>query len=135
MTDVIKSIRTGLIANLAGITGVQLLTYLITNPTYPAIWVYPDETDYYESEGTDARRFVVELMVGTIVDQRAQEIADGLMGNGAGTVKTALESDVTLDGLSTDLVVRKCSGYRYVNRAGVDILAVQWTVDVSAPND
>jgi len=133
--SIVTDIRKGIATNLrTAITTAQVCDYLISAPTGPTLWVYPDDVDYTESEGTDYRRFIVEALAGTSIEEAAQVVLDDFMGNGATSVKKAIETDKTLGGLAVVVFVRSCSGYRFVSRAGAELLAVQWTVDVHASN-
>jgi len=132
MTELVTSIRTELVTNLAGVTGLESFPYINPGAPLPCIWVYPDEVEFGESVGTDSRRFIVEARLGTVTEQSAQELADLLMGNGAKSVKKALEvASITIGAGEWPVWVEKCSGYRYDAN---EVLIIQWTVELSTPN-
>lgn len=132
MTELVTSIRTELVTNLAGVTGLEAFPYINPAAPLPCIWVYPDEVEFDESGGSDSRQFIVEARLGTVTERSAQELADLLMGNGAKSIKKALEvSTITIGGAEWPVNVTKCSGYRYDAN---ETLTVQWTVELSTPN-
>jgi hypothetical protein len=62
-----------------------------------------------------------------------QLVLDGLMAmTGATSVNTALESDQTLGGFSDQVDCVACSGVSIATIGGMDVLLVEWTVDVYA---
>ncbi len=137
MTDpLVTLIRQGIKANLDdAIDTCEVYDHFAPgDPPTTYLWVYPDEADYTESAGTDARRFIVEAIASQTDPESAEDKLDALMSNGDESVKKAIESDPTLGGIALDVFVRSCSGYRFFERAGANYLGVQWTVDVHAPN-
>ncbi len=132
MTELVTSIRTELAANLATVTGIGVFAFINPGAPPPCIWVYPDEVEFDESVGTDSRTFIVEARLGTVSEQSAQENADLYMGNGARSLKKAIEAaTLTIGAGEWTANVTKCSGYRY---DAAETLTVQWTVVISAPN-
>lgn len=136
MSASIQQIRAGIAANLATIQGVQVSAYTLPNPTPPTVWVFPDETDYHEASqnGLAFAKMAVRALVGTIADQGAQILMDQMLDPaGAKSVKAAIESDRTLGGLVSDLVVERHNGYQLMKNpvapdTAPQYLVAQWQV-------
>jgi len=138
VTDpIVTLIRQGIKANLDdAIDTCEVYDHFAPgDPIATYLWVYPDATDYTESAGTDARRFIVEAIASQTDPESAEDKLDSLMSNGDESVKKAIESDPTLGGIAVGIFVRSCTGYLFFERAGTNYLGVQWTVDVHAPNE
>lgn len=132
----IAQIRSGLAANLAAISDVQVSTYMLAAPTPPAIHLFPEEAQFdgAMSRGADTWRFTIEAFVGLVTGEGAQKRLDLMLApSGATSIKAAVESDRTLGGLSVDTRVVSTTGYRVYERAGgAPVLGCQWSVTVIA---
>lgn len=129
-------IRAGIAANLATITGVQILAYMLASPTPPFIQIYPGPMAYDAAmaRGLDRPVYMIQAAVSTTTDQGAQIMLDQLLeASGAMSVKAAVESDRTLGGKVGGLRVTEMSGYKWLVLEGHGMmLGADWTVEVLA---
>lgn len=134
MGATLAQIRTGLAANLASITGLAQSAYVLSNPTPPAAEIEPGPVEYDQAfgRGHDRWAMTVRVFVGLTTDIGAQKRLDTYLApSGATSVKTALESDLTLGGTVQDLHVTGCSGYRVYPRQGqAPVLGAEWQLTV-----
>jgi hypothetical protein len=149
MTD-LAAIRTGLAANLASIAGNQISSYMLANPTPPAIHVYPADITYdlAMGRGLDEWIFTVQAFVAVVGDIGAQKTLDAYLApSGSQSVKAAIEADLLLtkrlrdDGsvqtgqpaAASDVQVVSCTGYRvYAMEGRPPVLGAEWHVEVLA---
>jgi hypothetical protein len=141
----LEDIRTALAAALdAAIDDVQISPYMLTNPTPPAIHIYPTEIDYDLASqvalGAFAMwKFTVQALVGLTTDQGAQKVLDAMLApSGDRSVKAAVEADRSLGGAVQDCRVETATGYRIysfetaVGALRGPLLGCEWTVAVIA---
>lgn len=129
-------IREGLAANLAPLKerGWQVSPWMLANAMPPAIHVVgPSAIDYDRAmhRGADEISVDVQAFVGLTLDRGAQETLDELLAaTGDLSIKTLLESDRTLGGVCTDMIVQSAGGYRIYGLGSVqgDVLGSEWTV-------
>lgn len=132
----IAVLRAGLAANLSAIPGCQVSAYMLGSPTFPTLWVVPDEAEYDKTmgRGHDDEFFVVQALCGTPSDIGAQKTMDKFLSDGAYSVKDAIESDGTLGGEAQDVHVTRREGYRTLNVEGRGLtLVCEWKVRILAP--
>lgn len=107
-------LRSGIAANLATITGLRVAALIPDSPTPPQAVVIPTGITYDRAyhRGLDEYRFTITV-VGSRADARnGQGVIDGYCApTGAGSVKTAIESDRTLGGQAQTLQVTEMTGY------------------------
>ena len=136
MPAAISSLRAGLAANLATISGLRVYTVLTDNPQFPAALISLDrvEFDSTMARGCDSIEFTVTLVVARADDRSAQnKLETYLAGTGATSVKTAVESDVTLGGSAFDARVTAAEQIGTVNSPdGSTYLFVDFAVTVTA---
>jgi hypothetical protein len=132
----ISSLREGLAANLATINGLRVYTVLTDNPQFPAALISLDriEFDSTMARGCDSIEFTVTLVVARADDRSAQnKLETYLAGTGVTSVKTAVESDVTLGGSAFDARVTAAEQIGTVNSPdGSTYLFVDFAVTVTA---
>ena len=132
----ISNLRAGLAANLATISGLRVYTILTDNPQFPAALISLDriEFDSTMARGCDSIEFTVTLVVARADDRSAQnKLETYLAGTGATSVKTAVESDVTLGGSAFDARVTAAEQIGTVNSPdGSTYLFVDFAVTVTA---
>lgn len=137
MTD-LAAIRAALAARLATLDSgnIQASPYLMSSPTPPAAHLFPAEVDYDQAmnRGLDQWDFTVQLFVGAVTDQGAQQKLDVYLApSGANSVKGVLESDRTLGGLVAHTHVLRAGGAAvYVRDGGIPLLMSEWTVRIRA---
>ncbi len=128
-------IRDGLAANLATVTGAQISSYQLSNPTTPAFAIFPAGTEYNQAmaRGLDRWTFTVQAIVSASVDQGGQQQLDSYLApSGSTSVRAALEADRTLGGAVQNLQVTGVSGYVLYADAQPPALGAEWTVEVWA---
>jgi hypothetical protein len=113
----------------------QVSAYMLSNPTPPAVHLYPSNIDYHKAfgNGLEPLTFEVQAFVAAASgDIGSQKNLDRFLDPGSPTsLKAALESDVTLGGLVNDLIVRSASGYRqFVTQDRGYMLGCTWTLDI-----
>ena len=132
MSVTVTQIRSGLAANLATVTGAQILSYQLANPTTPSIAIFPAGTQYNQAfnRGIDQWTFTVQAIVSIAVDQNGQQQLDAYLApTGATSIRAAIESDRTLGGVALNLVVESASGYTLFGDTP-PVLGAEWTVQV-----
>jgi hypothetical protein len=133
----ITAVREALAANLSTLLGTQVSAKMLANPTPPAAHVFPAETQFDRAfgRGQDFQILTVQVLVGTVMDEAAQDQLDAyLAGSGAQSVKAAVESDKTLGGACFDLRVVSATGYRRITQEGQpEVLVCEWSVEVNGP--
>ncbi len=117
----LASIRQALADQLAAVTGTQVSAYMLTNPTPPAIHVFPGgdagDFEYHQASfgGAELWPFTIQAVApGASGDIGGQKILDSYIeSTGAQSVKAGLEGgDKTLGGLIQDLIVVSCTPYQ-----------------------
>lgn len=127
--SILGDLRAGLAHNLRTIQDVQVSPYVLSQPTPPGIQILPAEVNYHQAfaNGRDAWRFTVQAFVAFSSDTGSQVLLDRLIEE----IPAALESDPTLNGAASDVVVRGASGYRLLDRAGGgQLILSEFLVDV-----
>jgi hypothetical protein len=134
MISDLSAVRKGIVANLSAVFPFQVSPYMLSNPTPPALYVVPNGIDFDASmqRGYDRLYFLVRLVVANNLDVPSQSALDDMCSPvGATSVKTALESDVSLGGAVSYARVAKVSApHLLVTPGSPDALAVDFTVDV-----
>lgn len=132
----IGGMRQALAANLATISGLRVSYYIPDNPNPPQAVIVPPTIKYDQTfgRGLDEYNFQV-IVLATRADERTgQDLIDSYCApTGAGSVKTAIESDPTLGGLVADLRVTDMTGVSPTTLAdGQVYLSATWAVQVYA---
>lgn len=125
------------VADALALPGFQVSAYLLSNPTPPAIHVFPDTIEYDASmgRGIDTYTLTVQGYVGFATDIGAQKRLDELLAKtGSTSVKALIETDRTLGGVVQDCRVERVTGYRLYSATGDNrmVLGAEWTVNVFA---
>lgn len=132
----LDDIRDGLAKNLVTIPGLRARPYEPDKPNPPEAFVANVTVDYDQSmqRGTDVYVATVLLVVGNISDRSANKNLAAYMGKtGSSSVKTAIETDKTLDGAAKTLRVVRMDGFRPVELFdGLRYLGTEWSVQVWA---
>lgn len=131
----ISGLRTGLGANLAGISGLRVSTY-VPDDISPPVAVISAPTIAYDTafrDGLHTYDFAVTVIVGRTSERSAQARLDAYADpSGASSVKAALESDPTLGGAAQTLRVTRTNGNQVVSVGEATYAAVEFTVVVYA---
>ena len=129
----IGGMRTGLATNLASISGLRTSDYVPDDPKPPVAVVMPPtiKFDLAMGRGLDEYEFVITVIVGKQSERAAQKLLDSLCApTGAGSVKTAIESDRFLAGQCQDLRVTEMRGISSLIIDQTTYLAAEFTVQV-----
>lgn len=125
-----NGVRVGLGNALGTITNLRVFDYVPDSLTPPAAVVEPLEVDFHDAmqNGLDQYRAFVLVIVGRMSDRSSQARLDGyLTSSGATSVKAALETDRTLGGACSSLVVLNARP-REVVVSGVEMIAYRYEV-------
>ena len=127
--------RTGLATNLATIAGLRTSDYVPDDPKPPVAVVMPPtiKFDLAMGRGLDEYEFVVTVIVGRQSERAAQRLLDSLCApTGAGSIKTAIESNRSLAGQCQDLRVTEMRRISSLIIDQITYLAAEFTVQVYA---
>jgi len=125
--------RTALASNLSSIAGLRTSDYVPDDPKPPVAVVMPPtiKFDLAMGRGLDEYEFVITVIVGKQSERAAQKLLDSLCApTGAGSVKTAIESDRFLAGECQDLRVTEMRGISSLIIDQITYLAAEFTVQV-----
>ena len=129
------TLRTGLAANLATITGLRTSATVPDDPKPPVAVVMPQRViwDTSFARGLDQYEFVVLVIVGRVDERTAQNTLDAYCApTGAGSIKTAIERDKTLGGAANTLRVTEMRNYTAIQIAENTYLSAEFAVTVYA---
>lgn len=128
----ISAIRTALAANLATIPGLRTAAEIPDNPSPPIAVVSLNTIDYDQAfkQGLTLYNFTVTVIVGRAAEREAQRRIDSYsQGDG---VKSAIESDKTLDGNAYDTRVTSLTSIGSLQLNDQTYLAAEFEVVVYA---
>lgn len=135
MTVTIGTLRSGIAANLATITGLRTSATVPDAPTPPQAVVIPSIIQYDRSfhRGLDQYQFIITVLVGRASDRNAQSTLDAYCNpTGALSIKTAVESDRTLGGIAQSLHVTEMTSYASTSIGDTIYLSADFSVIVYA---
>lgn len=128
------AVRLRTVEPLTGQRRPQVESKLKAMVTPPTLMVaYPEKVDYHHQSGYGADFTMVILGIGAAgaYDEAAQNQVDAWLNtHGAASVRNALESDTTLDGLVEDVTVLDSDGYNVFTVDGTPYLGAQWRVQI-----
>ena len=119
----LSSIRSGIATNLGNISSLTVFGFV------------PDSIEYDTSmsRGADTYSIPVFLYVSRVDAQDAQDTLDAfLASSGSSSVKTQIESDVTLGGVANSARVVEADNYGVYTINNIDYLGCEFTVEVIA---
>lgn len=126
-------VRQGLSTALDTISGLRCFDYVPDSLAPPAAVVEPLEVRYHEanvSSGLQYYRAFVLIIVGRMSDRSSQDRIDTYLDNtGATSVRSALETDRTLGGACSTLIVVEALP-RTVVVSGTEMTAYRFEVDI-----
>ena len=131
----VSGMRTGLATNLATIAGLRTSDYVPDDPKPPVAVVMPPtiKFDLAMGRGLHEYEFVVTVIVGRQSERAAQRLLDSLCApTGAGSIKTAIESNRSLAGQCQDLRVTEMRRISSLIIDQITYLAAEFTVQVYA---
>ncbi len=119
------------------VTNVTTTPYRVNSPKPPFAWVVPNPKvliEYHQAmvNGLEIWHMRVEVYAGANNDIGAQQALDAMVtGSGAANVKAAIESDKTLGGACSSLIVTEVGGYaEYTRPDGATLIGASWDIDV-----
>lgn len=130
----LANIRAGLGDNLETISGIRVYEEVPDNPAMPCAVIQIQSVNYDQSfqRGLTEYNFVVRLVVTRVTERRAQRKLDQFIDDGARSVKTAIQSDLTLGGAAFDCRVIGMDNADTVTIGGTDYMAADFAVVVYA---
>ena len=132
----LSSIRSGIATNLGNISSLTVFGFVpdsIEPPTAGVGVVDNIEYDTSMARGADTYSIPVFLYVSRVDAQDAQDTLDGfLASSGSSSVKTQIESDVTLGGVANSARVVEADNYGVYTINNIDYLGCEFTVEVIA---
>ncbi len=122
------------VALAAAITApdLQVSPWPLSAPEPPTAYIVPDTVDYHTTfgEGEDAGQdwsYRVQVFLALVDDLAAQQEADKFINDGR--IKLALESEPTLGGLVSDLIVDSGT-FRLWEPGGIPMVGVEYRLRV-----
>ena len=130
----IAEIRAGLAANIATISGLRVASTIPDNPSPPIAVLSLNNISYdlAMARGTTLYNFTVMIIVGRVAERNAQVKLDAFAGNGASSIKTAVQSDRTLGGAAFDVRLSEMSTLGGVTIGEAVFLAADFAIQVYA---
>lgn len=133
----VRSVRAGLNANLATVSGLQTYDFVPAKAEPPCAIVKPHDDPFLRREtmgvGHVSALFDVIVLVGNVVDDESQDkLDDYIKTSGSGSVWAAIESDKTAGGAASDLFVQSIAQYGEVPYGELSYLGAVWLVQVLA---
>jgi hypothetical protein len=131
----VSGMRTALAANLGTISGIRTYANIPDNPMMPAAVVQLQSVDYNQAmgRGLTEYNYVVTVIFGRVATASAQRALDDLIGDDSDrSIKTAVESDKTLDGNAFDVRVREMTNIQSVTIGDITYLTADFAVIVYA---
>ena len=132
----LSSISSGIATNLGNISSLTVFGFVpdsIEPPTAVVGVVDNIEYDTSMSRGADTYSIPVFLYVSRVDAQDAQDTLDAfLASSGSSSVKTQIESDVTLGGVANSARVVEADNYGVYTINNIDYLGVEFMIEVIA---
>jgi len=133
MSATISQMCSGLATNLATVSGLRTSAYQPEQLNPPCAFPVLNSVTYHAAFGGGdfVADFTVYVIVGRWTDRTAQALLDEMLSySGSKSIRAALESDLTLGGTSSTLVVSSAASISSVNAADAEFLQIQFTVTV-----
>jgi hypothetical protein len=127
--------RTALASNLGTISGIRTYADIPDNPMMPAAVVQLESVSYDQAmqRGLTEYRFLVTVIFGRVATSQAQRSMDQLIDDGGGrSVKSAVESDKTLNGNAFDVRVSEMTNITAITIGDITYLSADFAVIVYA---
>lgn len=130
----ITGMREALATNLGTISGIRTYADIPDNPAMPAAVVQLQSVTYNSAfaKGLTEYSFVITAIFGRIATSTAQRNLDALISTGERSLKTAVESDRTLDGEAFDVRVAEMTNLTSVTIGDITYLSADFAVTVFA---
>lgn len=131
----VTGMRTALATNLGTISGIRTYSDIPDNPMMPAAVVQLQSTSYDQAfqRGLTEYNYIVTVIFGRVATSSAQRSMDQLIDDGGGrSIKTAIESDKTLDGNAFDVRVTEMTNITSITIGDITYLSADFAVIVYA---
>jgi hypothetical protein len=131
----VTGMRTALASNLGTISGIRTYADIPDNPMMPAAVVQLESVSYDQAmqRGLTEYRFLVTVIFGRVATSQAQRSMDQLIDDGGGrSVKSAVESDKTLNGNAFDVRVSEMTNITAITIGDITYLSADFAVIVYA---
>jgi len=127
-------IRAGIGKNLATIGGLRVATEVPDNPSPPIAVLQLNNVSYDldMGRGMTVYNFTVTVITGRVAERDAQRKLDAYIDDGGRSIKTAIESDRSLDGAAFDVRVSEMSNAGALNLGEQTYLACDFLLQVYA---
>lgn len=130
----LNDVRSGLVTNLATITGLRTYSYVPEDIQAPAAVVdFPSVVSFDQamSRALDAYEISVYVLVATSSDRKGQEkLANYVAGSGSSSVKAAIESDKTLGGACQTLRVTELTDFKNTKYGNGEFLSFRANIEI-----
>jgi hypothetical protein len=127
--------RTALATNLGTISGIRTYADIPDNPMMPAAVVQLQSVSYNQAmaRGLTEYNFVVTVIFGRVATSSAQRAMDQLIDDQGGrSIKTAIESDKTLNNNAFDVRVSEMTNITSITIGDITYLSADFAVIVYA---
>ena len=131
----IALMRKGIANNiLANVPGLRVSETIPDNPNPPQAIISLDTVNYDQTfqRGMSQYIFIVSVLAGRVSERNAQRLLDSYIDPGSATIKTAIESDKTLNGAVFDVRVTEMTNIGAVNLGETVMLGADFRVEVYA---
>ena len=131
----IRKMREGIAANLATVSGLRTSSIIPEDPKPPVAVVIFDRVEYDTSfaRGLDMYLFKVVVVMGRVNTRGTEEALDAyLSGDGAASLKAAIQIDRTLAGEANDLRVTSGENVRELVVGDITYVAADFLITVYA---
>jgi hypothetical protein len=131
----VTGMRAALATNLGTIAGLRTYADIPDNPMMPAAVVQLQSVSYDQAfqRGLTEYNFVVTVIFGRVATTQAQQSMDGLIDDtGTRSIKTAIESDKTLDDNAFDVRVSEMTNITSITIGDITYLSADFAVIVYA---
>jgi len=128
----ISTIRDGLAANLATITGLRTSPDLPDNPSPPIAVVALNSVTYDQAfqQGLVIYSFTITVIVGRVSERTAQTKLNAYASTGVGGIKHAIQSDKTLGGTAFDVRLQEMTSLGAITLGEQQYLAAEFSAVV-----
>lgn len=128
----LAAIRAGIGKNLATIPGLRVATEVPDNPSPPIAILHLNSVSYDADfqRGMTRYDFTVTVIAGRVAERDGQRKLDAYIDNGERSIKTALESDGTLDAAAFDCRVSELSAIGVLNLGEQQYLSCDFLLQV-----
>jgi hypothetical protein len=131
----VGGMRTALATNLGTVSGIRTYADIPDNPMMPAAVVQLQSVSYDQAfqRGLTEYTFLVTVIFGRVATSSAQRSLDALIGDDdARSLKTAVESDKTLNGNAFDVRLSEMTNIQSATIGDITYLAADFAVIVYA---